>query len=215
MEEQSKYVITIGREIGSGGKAIGDVMAKALDIPIYDRSLIMMAAEESGISPKVFKKVDEVPHRSVMSNFLRTLTSPFASYGNFYSNSMSQESLFKFQSDLIREKAETENCIIVGRCSEYILREHPRHLSIFIRANYEDRLKFLMDRNDISQEMAKDLIEQTDAIRSDYHNFYSENNWGDSRTYDICVNSSILGIEGTAELLLDVAKKYLGVEVKK
>jgi len=209
MEEKSKYVITIGREIGSGDKAIGELMAKSLGIPIYDRSLIMMAAEESGISPKVFKKVDEVPHRGTFSNFLRTLSSPFASYGNLYHNSMSQESLFKFQSDVIREKAETEDCIIVGRCSEYILRDHPRHLSIFIRADYNDRVKFLMDRNDISAETAKDLIEQTDAVRSDYHNFYSESNWGDSRSYDVCINSSLLGIEGSAEFLLSLAKKYL------
>jgi len=211
MEEQSKYVITIGREIGSGGKAIGDLMAKELGIPIYDRSLIQMAAEESGISPKVFKKVDEVPHRGIFSNFLRTLSSPFASYGNLYSNSMSQESLFKFQSDVIREKAESENCIIVGRCSEYILRDHPRHLSIFIRADYNERVHFLMNNNDISAETAKDLIEETDAVRSDYHNFYSESNWGDSRSYDICINSSILGIKGTADYLLTLAKKYLNL----
>ena len=209
MEENSKYVITIGREIGSGGKAIGILLGKQLGIPVYDRSLIQMAAEESGISPKVFKKVDEVPHKGTFSNLVRTLSSPFASYGNLYRNSMSQESLFKFQSDVIREKAESEDCIIIGRCSEYILRDHPRHLSIFIRANYNDRLKFLMDRNDISSDMAKELIEQTDAVRSDYHNFYSENNWGDSRSYDICINSSLLGIEGTAEFLLTLAKKHL------
>ena len=197
MEEKSKYVITIGREIGSGGKAIGELMAKSLGIPIYDRSLIMMAAEESGISPKVFKKVDEVPHRGTFSNFLRTLSSPFASYGNLYHNSMSQESLFKFQSDVIREKAETEDCIIVGRCSEYILRDHPR------------QSRRHLGRNDISAETAKDLIEQTDAVRSDYHNFYSESNWGDSRSYDVCINSSLLGIEGSAEFLLSLAKKYL------
>ena len=209
MEEKSKYVITIGREIGSGGKAIGELMAKQLNSPIYDRSLIQMAAEESGISPKVFKKADEVPHKGTFSYLMRTLASPFASYGTLYRNSMSHESLFKFQSDIIREKAETEDCIIVGRCSEYILRDHPRHLSIFIRADYDKRVKFLMDRNDISADTAKDLIEQTDALRSDYHNFYSENNWGDSRSYDICINSSLLGIEGTADLLLDIAKQYL------
>lgn len=209
MEEKSKFVITIGREIGSGGKAIGELMAKQLNIPIYDRSLIQMAAEESGISPKVFKKADEVPHKGTFSYLMRTLASPFASYGTLYRNSMSHESLFKFQSDIIREKAETEDCIIVGRCSEYILRDHPRHLSIFIRADYDKRVKFLMDRNDISADTAKDLIEQTDALRSDYHNFYSENNWGDSRSYDICINSSLLGIEGTADFLLDLARKHL------
>ena len=111
MEEKSKYVITIGREIGSGGKAIGELMAKQLNIPIYDRSLIQMAAEESGISPKVFKKADEVPHKGTFSYLMRTLASPFASYGTLYRNSMSHESLFKFQSDIIQAPVIRPACV--------------------------------------------------------------------------------------------------------
>lgn len=208
----SNYVISIGRELGSGGKAIGEIIAKKLNIPIYDRRLIQMAAKESGFDQSVFKKADEVPARGFMTHVIRSLASPFATFGSLYNNSISNESLFKVQSDIILDKAQTENCIIVGRCSDYILREHPRHLSVFIRANYDDRVKYLMERNGISSQEAKELIEHTDAIRSDFHNFYAETSWGDARAYDMCVNSSILGIEKTAELVMDFAIKALSIQ---
>jgi len=205
------YVITIGRELGSGGKSIGEMMAKELGIPVYDRRLIMMAAQESGLAPEVFEKADEIPGKGLMSHILRGLSSPFASFNSLYNNSMSKESLFQVQADIIRQKAAQESCIIVGRCSDYILREHPRHLDIFVRANYEDRVAQLMRRHQCTDKEAKELIERIDEMRSEYHNFYAETNWGDSRAYDICVNSSILGIEGTAELLLSFVRKALNL----
>ncbi len=205
----NNYVITIGRELGSGGKTIGELMGKQLGIPVYDRRLIMMAAQESGLAPEVFEKADETPNKGMMSHIMRTLSSPFASFSSLYSNSMSKESLFQVQADIIRQKAAEESCIIVGRCSDYILREHPRHLDIFVRANFEDRVAQLMKRHGCTDKEAKELIDKIDAIRSDYHNFYAETNWGDSRAYDICVNSSILGIEGTANLLLQFVRNAL------
>ena len=205
----NNYVITIGRELGSGGKTIGELMGKQLGIPVYDRRLIMMAAQESGLAPEVFEKADETPNKGMMSHIMRTLSSPFASFSSLYSNSMSKESLFQVQADIIRQKAAEESCIIVGRCSDYILREHPRHLDIFVRANFEDRVAQLMKRPGCTDKEAKELIDKIDAIRSDYHNFYAETNWGDSRAYDICVNSSILGIEGTANLLLQFVRNAL------
>ena len=206
------YVITIGRELGSGGKAIGELMAKELSIPVYDRRLISMAAEENGFDPAVFKQADETPSKGLMSQVIHSLSSPFAAFSSLYSNSMSNESLFKLQSDIILEKAQSEDCIIVGRCSDYILRNHPRHVSIFVRGNYEDRVKFVMQRNQLTEAEAKELIEHTDAIRSDYHNVYSETNWGDSRAYDICINSSLLGLEGTAKVLTEFVKAALKIQ---
>lgn len=206
------YVITIGRELGSGGKHIGEIMAQRLGIPVYDRRLITLAAKESGLSPEVIEKADERGAKGYMSQLIRALSSPYSTFTNIYNNSISHENLFQLQSDVIRQKAETENCIIVGRCSDYILREHPRHLNIFVRANYKDRVRFLQERYQISPEEAKELIERTDSIRSDYHNLYSETNWGDSRAYDICVNSSLLGLDGTADMLLDFVKKVLKID---
>ena len=208
------YVITIGRELGSGGKAIGELMAKELSIPVYDRRLILMAAEENGFDPAIFKQADETPSKGLMSQVIHSLSSPFAAFSSLYSNSMSNDSLFKLQSDIILQKAQNEDCIIVGRCSDYILRHHPRHVSIFVRGNYDDRLRFIMQRNHLTQAEAKELIEHTDAIRSDYHNFYSETNWGDSRAYDICINSSLLGLEGTARMLTEFVKAALEIKVK-
>jgi cytidylate kinase len=209
---QNNYVITIGRELGSGGKAIAQIIGQALNIPVYDSHLINLAAKESGINPKLFEKADEVTNKGFLATVVRGISAPFTSLENFYGNSISNDSLFEVQANIIRKKAETENCIIVGRCADYVLREHPRHLSIFVRANYDDRVKFVSDRNIISREKAKDIIEKTDNQRSEYHDFYSETNWGDSRAYDLCVNSSILGIEKTAEFLLYYAKKALDIQ---
>ncbi|MBQ8676214.1 MAG: cytidylate kinase-like family protein [Bacteroidaceae bacterium] len=205
------YVITIGRELGSGGKHIGELMAQQLNVPIYDNRLITIAAQESGINPALFEKADEVTNKVTASTVMRAITSPFQSVGNFYDISLSNEALFKVQTDVINKKAETESCIIVGRCADYILRNHPRHLNIFVRANYDDRVKFICNRDNLTPAKARHLIDKTDNQRSEYHDFYCETNWGDSRAYDICVNSSLLGLEGTAQFLLDFAKSYLKI----
>ena len=211
----SPYVITIGRELGSGGKSIGQMLAKALNIPIYDRRLIKMAAEESGFNPNLFKNADERANHGILSTFLRAATSPFSNISNMYNNSLSNESLFQVQADNIRQKAETENCIIVGRCADYILREHPRHLNVFIRADLKDRISHVSQREVIKADAALELINEEDKKRQEYHDFYCETNWGDSRAYDICINSSLLGLEKTAEFLLDYVKCYFGIEENK
>jgi len=207
-----KFVITIGRELGSGGKAIGEIIAKELNIPIYDSYLIDMAAKESGFNPELFKKADEKPGKGLGAAMIRTVASPFSALSNYYSNSVSNESLFQVQTDIILKKAAAESCIIVGRCGDYILRNHPNHLRIFIRADYDDRVKFVCDHDGVTPAKARQTIDKTDNQRSEYHNFYSETNWGDSRAYDICVNSSLLGLEGTAEFLLNFARKYLKIQ---
>jgi cytidylate kinase len=206
------FVITIGRELGSGGKAIGEIIAKELNIPIYDSYLIDMAAKESGFNPELFKEADEKAGKGLGSAMMRSIASPFSALSNYYSNSVSNESLFQVQTDIILKKAAAESCIIVGRCGDYILRNHPHHLRIFIRADYDDRVKFVCEHDGVTPAKARQTIDKTDNQRSEYHNFYSETNWGDSRAYDICINSSLLGMEGTAEFLLNFARKYLKIE---
>lgn len=206
------YVITIGRELGSGGKAIGEMLARSLNIPIYDSRLITIAAKESGFNPELFRKADEVTNKGITASIMRSVTSPFSAITGFYRSSVSNESLFQMQTEIIMKKAETENCIIVGRCADYILRDHPRHLKVFIRADYEDRVKFICERKGISEKEARQLINRTDTQRSEYHDFYCETNWGDSRAYDLCINSSLLGLEATAKLLEQFAKEYLKID---
>ena len=207
------YVITIGRELGSGGKTIGKMMADALGIPIYDRSLIEMAAQESGISSEILKQHDEASSGGLKGMALRAMAAvPFVTADSFSSNSISDENLFNIQCHIIQEKAEKENCIIVGRCADYILRNHPRLLRIFIRANIEDRIKFFQDREIIGREDAEKQLRKIEKKRAAYHDFFSETTWGDSRSYDLCVNSSILGKEKTAEFLIQYAKAALNIE---
>ena len=170
-----------------------------------------MAAQESGFNKEIFQKADEISDKSLLASAIRSISSSVASMTNFYKNSMSKDSLFQFQSDAIREKAKTESCIIVGRCADYILRDHPRHINIFIRADKEDRIRFISERYNITKAEAEKKIEKVDDQRSEYHDFYCETNWGDSRAYDICVNSSILGTERTAQYLLEYVKEALKI----
>lgn len=207
------YVITIGRELGSGGKTIGKIMAQALGIPIYDRSLIEIAAQQSGLSSQILKERDEASSGGLKGMAMRAMAAmPFVPADSFYSNSISDENIFNVQCRVILEKAETENCIIVGRCADYILRNHPRHLSIFIRADIEDRIKHFADREILGREEAEKRLKQTEKRRASYHDLYCESIWGDSRSYDLCVNSSVLGKEATAQFLIQYAKAALKID---
>ena len=163
-------------------------------------------------NPELFKKADEKPGKGLGAAMIRTVASPFSALSNYYDSSVSNESLFQVQTDIILKKAAAESCIIVGRCGDYILRNHPNHLRIFIRADYDDRVKFVCEHDGVTPAKARQIIDKNDNQRSEYHNFYSETNWGDSRAYDICVNSSLLGLEGTAEFLLNFARKYLKIQ---
>lgn len=214
--QTTHYAISLGRELGSGGKAIGEKLAQALSIPIYDNRLLSIAAKESGFNNELFQDADEQSSTSGsgwLSGFIHNITSPFTSLGNMYSSSVSRESLFHMQSKMIYYKAKEEDCIIVGRCADYTLRTHPRLLKVFIRADMEDRIRFVAERFNVSDDEARQMIIKTDRQRAEYHDFYCETNWGDSRTYDICINSSVLGIDGSADFLLDYAKKALKIEI--
>lgn len=214
--QTTHYAISLGRELGSGGKAIGEKLAKALGIPIYDNHLLTIAAKESGFNTELFKDADEQSSTASgggFASFIHNITSPFGSLSNFYSSSVSRESLFQIQSDIIYQKAKEEDCIVVGRCADYTLRTHPRLLKVFVRANMDDRIRFVAERDHLTEGQARQLIQKTDRQRAEYHDFYCETNWGDSRAYDICVNSSLLGIDGTAEFLRQYAIKTLNISL--
>ena len=133
---------------------------------------------------------------------------PFVSDGAISSiNCLSNDALFKIQSDVIRQLAATDSCLFVGRCSDYILREHPKKINIFITANLDDRIKRLQSRHSITAEQAEALIEKTDKKRSDYYNYYTYKTWGMASSYDLCINSSQLGLEGTMDLIEDFIRR--------
>ena len=204
-----KFIINIGRELGSGGKAIGERLAKIYNIHVYDKKLITLAAEESGICQKFFEKADE-SNKGFISSLMGGLRIPFISDGAAYDNYLSNDALFKIQSDVIRKLANEESCIFIGRCADYILRDHPRCANVFVSAAPEARIERLMKLHDITADEAEELMEKADKKRSSYYNYYSYNTWGAAATYHLCIDSSVLGIDGT----VDFIKQFVTMKLK-
>lgn len=192
------FIINIGRSLGSGGRAIGHILAKDFDIAYYDREILNLAAKESGFCAEVFERNDE------KNRFLRTLGNiiPFIGGGaTYYDNELSNENLFRIQSEAIRKAAADHSCIFIGRCADYVLRDNPRCVNVFITANMEDRIASVMKWNNCTAEKAQEIIEKGDSERASFYNFYSSGTWGAASTYHLCINSSVLGIEDTAVLI--------------
>ena len=198
---EKKIIITIGRQFGSGGKAVADALGKKLGLPVYDNELISKAAQDSGFSAELFVQRDE------RKRFL-SLSSIFS--GNYQSeteNYMSDSDLFSMQCETIRKIAEQGSAIIVGRCSDYILRELDYVIDVFLTSPAEVRASRVAERTGIDYEKALVMIEKRDKSRAEYYNYYTFGDWGVASTYDLCLDSSILGIEGTADFIIDFTRK--------
>lgn len=199
------FVITIGRQPGSGGKEIAELLSKRMNISVYDKTLLEEAARESGIDTTVFENADEQENESFLGGIF-SIHGAITDY--FHSDSiMDKDKLFELQSETIQSLADRESCVIVGRCAEYVLREHPAKLSIFITADTEDRIKRIMNSEGLDREKAVEHIEKSDKRRRSYHDYYATSHWGDANSYDLCINSSRMGLEQTAEFILDFIKR--------
>ena len=210
--DQDQFFINIGRQLGSGGKAVGEIIARRLGVKLYDKQLINLAAEQSGICPEVFEKADEKESRSVLSTLIGYLRAPFAGDDGGLTDVLSSEALFKIQSDVIRDVAARESCVFVGRCADYILRDRPRVLNVFIASGRAERRDRLCRLHGIAPAAAEELMGRTDAKRASYYNYFSHGTWGMAATYHLCVDSSVLGVEGTADFVLEYAARKLGVK---
>ena len=202
--ETDKFVITIGRELGSGGKRIGELLSHQLGIHCYDKELIQLASHKSGLGKEFFEQVDEKSSHTFFSGLFGSRSGFMGDSSNNY---LCNETLFKIQSDIIKELAKKESCIFVGRCADYILRDHPHLIQIFITANLKDRIHRISQDNNITEKEAKSQIEQIDKKRAAYYNYYSNKIWGMSMSYDLCINSSILGVEETSAFILQYIRK--------
>ena len=198
---EKKIIINVGRQFGSGGKDVAIELGKKLGIKVYDNELITKAAEASGFSPDVFEVKDEKRSLFPVSSFFASQT--FGSPKNF----LTGENLFQIQSSVILEIAEKEAAIIIGRCADYILRDRGCTLDVFITAPHEARIERICERTGASREKAGEMIEKTDRKRETYYNYYTFGNWGVASNYDLCIDSSILGIEGTADYIIDFARR--------
>lgn len=197
---EKKIIINIGRQFGGGGLGVADELGRRLDIPVYDKELITKAAQDSGFSAEFFEQTDEKKSFFSLSTF-------FGSGYGVTENYISDRGLFKMQSDTIERIADQGSAIIVGRCADYILRDHDNTLNIFLTSPDEIRAQRIAERRNITIEEAAKLIEEKDKKRAEYYNYYTFGNWGVASNYDLCIDSSILGIEGTAEFIIDFAKK--------
>lgn len=197
---EKNIIITIGRQFGSGGKSVADALGRKLGIPVYDSELITKAAQDSGFSAELFVERDEKRRFFSLSKIFTNTYSDTEDY-------MSDNGLFKMQSDTIRRIAEQGSAIIVGRCSDYILRDMDNVLDVFLTSPVEVRAERVAERLGISKEKAEEVIEKKDSGRAEYYNYYTFGNWGHATTYDICLDSSLLGIEGTADFIIDFARK--------
>lgn len=203
------YVINLGRQLGSGGREIGEKLAKELNIAFYDKELIQLASEESGLCKEFFEKADERTQKTFLGSLFGNRV-PFVGDGAIpYGSCLNNDALFKIQSDVIRSLAENGSCLFVGRCADYILRDHPRCLNVFISASKEARIERMMKINGLNATQAEELIEKADRKRAAYYNYYSYNTWGAAATYHLCIESSVLGIDETVRFIKEyVIKKF-------
>ena len=203
-----KFVINIGRQLGSGGREIGEKLASQFGIAFYDKELIRLASKESGLGKEFFEKADEKESHSFIGGLLGLRTN--ISNEVYVNNYLSNETFFKIQSDVIRDLAEEKSCLFVGRCADYILRDHPRCINVFITADTDDRVKRVVRDQQLTEEKAQEVLEKTDKKRSGYYNYFSNKVWGAAASYHLCINSSVLGIDETVAFISRFIEQKLG-----
>ncbi|MDD3902701.1 MAG: cytidylate kinase-like family protein [Spirochaetia bacterium] len=201
----TQTVFTIGRQFGSGGRQVGRLLSEKLGIPFYDKELIAISAQDSGLSEALFSNADEKATSSifyslVMGNY------PMASGALGVTEMPLNDQLFLIQSKTIKRLAEEGPCVIVGRCADYILRDKEHVVNAFIHAKLESRIERAIKVYEIAEKKAEDTCLKADKQRANFYNYYSDRKWGMCRTYDLSLDSSKLGIEGCAEQIIAFEK---------
>ena len=201
----SNLYITIGREFGSGGREIGKKVAKALNIPYYDKELMAVAAQESGLSPQFLQSYDEKPTNS----FLYSLVMGHQGMITGHQTTSVDQMAANAQRDAILSVADKGSCVIVGRCADYILRDEAHCLRTFVYAPLEQRVRRAREEYGVQEADLERFVQKQDKARASYYNYFSTGRWGDRREYDLCVNSRI-GIDGAVEVIKSAARQLAG-----
>ena len=200
-----RTVITIGRQFGSNGREIGRRLANRLNYQFYDKELLNEAAKASGMSTSILKSLDEKPNRSFLYNLVMDPYS-YTFTSNGYQANLNQQA-FQATYDTIKTLADKGPCVIVGRCADYALRHNPKLLSLFIHAPIEVRVKTVSERFGLTEDKARSQIMKEDKSRASYYNFYSTKRWGALDSYDMFINSSLVSIDDTVELICGCLQK--------
>ena len=204
-----KYVITIARGYGSGGRTIGKMLSEELGIPYYDRDLLRFASDDSGINEQLFAKADEKLKKSLLFKIAKNvykgeLIPPDSD--DFVSN----DNLFNYQAKIIKELAETESCIIIGRCADFVLKDYPNVVRLFVHAPLQDCINTLVEMTGKSEKEVEKQILDIDKHRADYYKYYTGREWENAKHYDLCLNSSKLGFGKCVEIV----KSYLDIRFR-
>ena len=195
-----KKIVTISRQYGSGGRYIGENLAKAMGVPCYDEKLIDMVAKESGFAQSFVAEKGERMTGSLLFNIASSLS--FANNVFSTNNGVTlQDEIYFTQNRIIKELADKGPCVIVGRCADYALEDFDNCISVYVHAPFEDRIKRIENEYGIPNGKSKEMLMKKDKQRSSYYNYYSSNKWGDAKSYDLCLNSSYLGIDGSVDLI--------------
>lgn len=205
----SRVIVTVARHFGSGGKTIGQMLAKNLGINCYEQEIIKMASEDSGISELLFNQADEkLKHTPLFFGKLGEYRGKLISPGS--DEFVSDHNLFNYQAKIIRELAEKESCVIIGRAADYVLKDNPNAVSVFVHASKEYCVRQAIERRAYVGNDVERFVEKTDKYRSDFYRYYTGQEWTDARNYDLCLNSERLGFEGTMEAIKEYIKVRFG-----
>jgi len=203
-------IITIARQYGSGGKTIGEMLAKDMGIHFYNREILRIASDDSGINERLFAQVDERVKNSLLFSVVK----------NVYAGELippdsdefaSSDNLFNYQAKVIKELAEQESCVVIGRCGDFVLKDHPRLISVFIHAPFDYCIERALERSALSRKEMEKHIARVDKQRGSYYKYHTGQNWSDARNYDLCLDSSKLGFEGCVEAI----KSYKAIRFEK
>ncbi len=200
-------IITIGRQFGSGGHEIGEKVAEYFKIPCFDKELLTRAAKESGFCEEMIKNHDERPTNSFLYNLVMDTYSFGYNTSSFVDMPISHK-VFLAQFDTVKKIAQEGPCVIVGRCADYALAEFKNCVHLFIYADEESKAERIMKKYDLPEDKAKDMMIKKDKQRQSYYNYYSSKKWGRADSYDLCINSSILGVEGTVKLIAQYIEDF-------
>lgn len=209
MEKSGNFVVTLGRQFGCGAREIGQLVAKILGIEYYDKRLLLEAAKSSGVAPAIFEASDERTPKFFSSLWSFNL--------GYYSGALfvgdhpvKEDNVYQAQSQVMVDLAKKGPCVIVGRSADYILRDETQVISIFLHSSMEDRIKRIVKRGDCkTKKEAKEMAIKQNKLRANYYNFYTDKHWGECESYDLSIDSSKLGPEGTAQLIVDYVKTRL------
>lgn len=199
-----KVIITIGRQFGSGGREVGRRVAASLGIPFYDKELLAIAAKESGLSAQFLEDYDEKPTNSLLYSIV-VGQSHMLMHGNGHISVEQMAS--KAQRDAVMSVASKGSCVIVGRCADYILREEPGLVRLFLSASKEDRIRHICERDGMTEDKARDKMRRMDKARRSYYSLHADGDWGEAYNYDLCINVSRFGIDKTVETILQYVKE--------